>query len=43
MTPSLELINLLELLTELRKTFYLLAEQFYEYNLGPVTWKRHVG
>ena len=41
-SPSLVLINLLEWLTELRETFYLLDHWFIiqGYNLGTARWKR---
>ena len=41
-TPSLGLINLLEWLTELRETFYLLDHWFIikGYNSGTARWKR---
>ena len=42
MTPFLGLINLLQRLTELRETFYLLDDQFIikGYNSGTARWKR---
>ena len=45
MTPSLGSINLLEPLTELRETFYLLDYQFIikGYNSGTARWKRCTG
>ena len=43
-TPSLGSINLLEWLTELRETFYLLNYQFIVkgYNSGTARWKRYI-
>ena len=45
MTPSLGLINLLEWLTELRETFYLLGYQFIinGYNSRRARWNRCFG
>ena len=43
--PSLGLINLLEWLTELRETFYLLVYRFIikGYNSGRARWQRCIG
>ena len=45
MTPSSGAINLLEWLTELRKTFYVLDYWFIieGYSAGTAKWKRHIG
>ena len=45
MIPSLDLINLLEQLTELRETFCILDYQFIikGYNLETARWKRCIG
>ena len=43
MTPSVSLINLLEQLTELRETFYLLDYWLIKrYNSGIAKWKRYI-